>query len=338
MLRTAAIGAVVALFASSLSAQTLLAEYELLSDLKDKTAKNGPVQLTGNPTPPSAPSNGVCHNGIYRYAANGQDIRTPIISGFDATDFMVEVEFRLAALPTGSPGAPVLMGGNSYRWIGIYVSPTGVIGMKYNNSILTWSTTTLKLKTWYSAVLMYDKGSCKLMLDGVVVHAPKLPALNTGNNENFTTNDFSNGRPHNGCIRRLRIWKDANLSGGLFTLAGHPCGTLRIAGASPWPTINKPYQISVSGGNPGALAAMFFGVRFPNFLDLSKAGAPGCTWFVSPIVVVPQTLSKSGTGSTFVPIPPFLGASAWLQWVNFDPKANALRWTFSDYAILTIGK
>src|SRR5690606_6620911 len=60
-----------------LSAQTVQAHYPLLTDLLDATGSYGPVLLSGNPTPPGMPANGVCVNGIYSYNSGGQDVRTP---------------------------------------------------------------------------------------------------------------------------------------------------------------------------------------------------------------------------------------------------------------------
>src|SRR5689334_11313491 len=97
----------------SLAAQTqVLAFYPLLTDLFDATAQNGPVALTGNNVPaPNPPNNGVCHNGVYYYSAGGgQNIQTPLMPSLTTTDFQVNVEFTLAALPTTM--FPVLMGGN----------------------------------------------------------------------------------------------------------------------------------------------------------------------------------------------------------------------------------
>ena len=328
---------VAAFVASSVSTQTLIADYPLLTDLQDAAKNYGPVTLSGNPIPPFPPANGVCVNGIYSYSTGGQDVRTPDISSLDSTDFMFEIEFRLTAFPRSTRGAPAIMAGNGWRWIGIYVSPSGTVGLKYNNSNHIWSKTNIKIATWYSAVVMYERGRLLLLLDGVVIHQATLPTLNTGNNKNFTTNDFSNGLAHHGCIRRLRIWNDADLSRGLFTVAGSRCHGLRITGAMPWPGINKPYRVAVSGGNPGSPAVLFFGRRQPTAIDLGAIGAPGCTLFVVPLILITTTVDASGAAFVVLPMPPVVGASARFQWVNFDPKANPLRCRLSDYATLVIG-
>jgi len=332
----------IALFAAiatpSVRAQKLIADYPLLSDLKDATSNNGPVTLKGNPTPPAAPANGVCHNGKYWYATNGQDIRTPNLSSLNSTDFMFEIEFRLTALPTSTLGFPVIMAGNGWRWIGIYVSGSGAVGLKYNNSNHVWSKTILKAGQWYSAVVMYDSGACKLYIDGLVAYSATLPTLNTGSNLNFTTNDFSNGRAFYGCIRRFRIYNDAHMTGGLFTVAGSYCNNMQISGAMPWPQVTKPYTISVTGANPSTPAVLLLGFRLAQPIDLTMLGAKGCTWFVAPTLPISTAADSKGNASLILPMPNLLGAAAWFQWLSFSPTVNPLHWTMSDYATLVIGK
>jgi hypothetical protein len=322
---------------ASLGAQKLIADYELLTDLKDATTTHANVMLTGNPTPPAPPANGVCVNGIYRYNPKGQDVRTPNIASLDSTDFQLDVEFRLKALPTAA-GAPVLMGGNGWRWIGIDVTATGTVGIKYNNSNNLWSKTKLALGKWYSASLQYERGVVRLYLDGLVVlHHTSVPTLNTGNNKNFTTNDFSNGRNHHGCIRRLRVWNDANLKGGQFIVAGSRCGNLRMRGAQPWPTPLKPYHMTMTGGAANSATLIFLGFRLPKAMDLTGLGAPGCTWFVNPIVIQGLVADAKGAVSLFLPIPNLVGLPIWFQWMNRNPTANSFGWTLSDYATMVIG-
>lgn len=329
---------VLAITTTALPAQTLLADYPLLSDLKDTTTNYGPITLTGNPTAPAAPNNGVCHNGIYRYNTNGQDIRTPYIAKLDFTDFQVDVEFKINGWPVSTYGAPILQGGHSYRWLGIYVQQNGTVGIKHNNSNRTWSTTKLQLGTWYSAVLQYEKGTVQLYIDGALVLKTSVGTLNHGSNPNFTTNDFSTGLAHNGCIRQLRIYNDANLTGGQFTVAGFHCNGVQISGAMPWPQATKTYRIDMTGGGAGLPALLFLGVKHPKPIDLTAAGAPGCTWFVSPVIGFGTTASKSGTAFLVLPIPNMIGAVGWWQWFSFNPTANKLRWTMSDYATMVIGK
>ncbi len=255
------------------------ANYPLLTDLLDATNTYGPVALTGNPTPPSPPANGVCVNGIYSFSPGGQDVRTPLMPTLNMNDFQFSVEFSIAAFPA-TFGAPVLMGGNSYRWLGVYVQPNGTIGLKHNNGNLAWSTTTVSTGSWYSATVKYENGTVELYLNGLLVLQQSIGVLNTSTNLNFTTNDFSNARNHNGCIRNLMVANDTTLgsSAGAFPY-GSGCDGLAL-GANGVPTIgNAAFELVVSNVPASAppLAFLGFGTLVVNpGVDLAVIGMPGC--------------------------------------------------------------
>jgi len=204
-----------------LVAQQPQASYPLISNLDDATMINGPMMLLGT-TPPAAPANGVCLNGIYLFSGNplGQDIRTPIISTLDANDFQLEVDFQVAALPAFT--SPIVVGGNGWRWIGFLVQPDGTLGVLHNNAMQEFSTTLITLGTWYSGMIKYEAGMMELYLDGVLIHQANIGPLNTGNNLNFVTNNYSNGTAFNGCVRNLLISNDTTL--GPSTIGTNYCG------------------------------------------------------------------------------------------------------------------
>lgn len=262
------------------SAQMVVqANYPLLTDLLDATNTYGPISLTGNPTPPNPPANGVCVNGIYSFSAGGQDVRTPLMPSLNMTDFQFSVEFNIAAFPT-SFGAPVLMGGHLWRWLGIYVQPNGILGLKHNNSNLAWSTTTVATGTWYSSTVKYENGTVELYLDGVLILQQNIGVLSTSTNLNFTTNDFSNGRNHNGCIRNLVVANDTTLgiSAGAFPY-GSGCDGLTL-GANGAPSLgNATFELLVSNVPAAAppLAFAAFGSQIVNpGADLTPIGMSGC--------------------------------------------------------------
>src|SRR5262245_16167640 len=166
--RAAAAFAVLAASAPALVGQQIQAFYPLATDLLDVTTNYGPMSLLGTP-PPAPPSNGVCVNGVY-YFGGGQDVRTPLLTSLDTTDFEIDVEFNITALPTFQ--GPVIMGGDLWRWLGIYLQANGTVGVKHNNSNLAWSTTTLSPGQWYSASLKYEAGTVVLLIDNaLVLHA-----------------------------------------------------------------------------------------------------------------------------------------------------------------------
>ncbi|HFC30700.1 MAG TPA: hypothetical protein ENJ44_06640 [Oceanospirillales bacterium] len=192
---------------------SLVADYPLIDNLSDITGQNSDMILDGETTPPTPPSQGVelCTNGIYILNPNGQDIQSPIISGFDAEDFLLEMEFRLIALPPGgaNPRYPALMGGTLARWIGVLIDQNGRIGLKYNNSDSNniWSNTFIAASpSYHSFMLRYDHGNVDLTINGISAINTQIPALEPFQNDfNFTTTDFSNALSLNGCIRNLKI-------------------------------------------------------------------------------------------------------------------------------------
>jgi hypothetical protein len=338
--RSTALAGCAALFFALSATQSLVAQttvvafYPLLTDLFDATANNGPVALIGNGVPaPLPPNNGVCHNGVYYYSTGGgQDIRTPLMPALTTTDFQVNVEFNLAALPTTM--FPVLMGGNSYRWLGIYVQANGTIGIKHNNSNLAWSTTTVTTGNWYSAGLRYEAGNAELFLNGVSVLVVAVGVLNDGNNKNFTTNDFSNGRALNGCIRNLLVVNDPT---AVATAAMFGAGCQGSAGVPSLTPANSPqlgitFNQNAANLEPnGVYAFMAIGLSDTAFVfgplpfNLQAFGlGAGCNLLCSAdVALLFPVVGGSGTFSFAVPMNPGLGGvTIFYQCASIDPGAT----------------
>lgn len=321
---------------SSLVAQTqVVAFYPLLTDLLDATATYGPVSLLGynGATPPSAPNNGVYHNGVYYFSApGGQDIRTPLMPTLNTTDFQVNVEFNLTALPP-SFGAPVLMGGSGWRWLGIYVDPNGLVGIKHNNSNLAWSTTALSTGVWYSAALRYELGNVELFINGTSVLQAAVGTLNDGNNKNFTTNDFSNGRALNGWIRNLLVVNDPT---PVATAASYGTGCAGSAGVPSLVPVNTPqlgieFVQAATNLEPSAVFA-FMAIGFSNTgsvfgplpFNLQAFGlGAGCDLLVSADVsTLFQVAGGSGTFTFPVPMNTGIdGVTLYYQCASIDAGA-----------------
>lgn len=190
----------------------LLAWYPLFSDLVDYSGTLDEMSLLGNPDPPANPEVGspLCQNGVYYLSEGGQDIRTPTISTLDASDFDIQVEFKITELPTFR--APIIVGGVMYRWIAIYVDSSGTMGSKYSGNVYNWTTTTIDPGVWYTAKLKFESGRLQMYLDGVLIQDITADALITGGNLLFVTNDYSNGAALNGCIRNLIIHNNTQIS------------------------------------------------------------------------------------------------------------------------------
>lgn len=316
-------------FPGSLRAQTL-AFYPLATDLLDATANYGPISLLGT-TPPAPPNNGVCVNGVY-YNSGGQDVRTPVMALLNTADFEFDVDFQLAALPPGN--RPVLMGGTSYRWLGIYVQASGIVGLKYNNSNFTWSTTTLVPGIWYSAAVKHENGELQLLLNGTLVHQATVGALVDGNNKNFTTNDFSNGAAFNGCIRNLMIVNDTTLSASAVQFGAGCAGSAGVPTLTPFntPVLGGLFQLDATNLPSGSgLAFLTIGLNtttsplgpLPFNLQTVGLGA-GCNLLVSADATVLFPVA-GGTGTYPVSItsnPVFAGVRFHFQCATIDSGAT----------------
>jgi len=314
----------------------VLAFYPLLTDLLDTTATHGPVMLLGNSThpAPTPPNDGVCHDGVYYYATGGgQDIRTPLMPNLNTTDFQVNVEFTLAALPAGN--APVLMGGHLYRWLGIYVQPGGTVGIKHNNNNYAWSaSTTLSPGIWYSAGLRYEAGNAELFIDGTSVLQASVGVLNDGNNKNFTTNDFSNGGAFHGCIRNLLVVNDPT---AVATATPFGTGCAGSAGVPSLTPVNSPqlgitFVQNAANLEPSAVFAfMSIGFSDTTFVfgalpfNLQPFGlGANCDLLVSADVSLLFPVASGSGAFTFpVPMDPTLGGLAlYYQCASIDAGAT----------------
>ena len=318
----------------SLAAQTqVLAFYPLLTDLLDATAANGPVALTGNGVPaPNPPNDGVCHNGVYYFSAGGgQNIQTPLMPNLNTADFQVNVEFTLTAMPLNI--APVLMGGNSYRWLGIYMQSNGTVGIKHNNSNLAWSTTTLSTGVWYSAGLRYENGTAELYINGAQVLQVAVGPLNDGNNKNFTTNDFSNGRALNGCIKNLLVVNDPSAVATITTYGAGCAGSAGVVSLTPAnsPQLGITFRLGAANLDPAAVFA-FMTIGFSNTMSLfgplpfnlqAFGLGAGCDlWTSADVTTLFTVASGSGTFDFAVPMDPTLGALAlYYQCASIDAGA-----------------
>jgi Concanavalin A-like lectin/glucanases superfamily len=317
--------------APALHAQAQLqAYYPLLTDLLDVTTNYGPVSLLGNP-PPAAPNNGVCVNGIYFYNSGGQDVQTPLLTSLDTTDFEIDVDFNITALPSFQ--APVIMGGHLWRWLGIYLQSNGTIGIKYNNSNLTWSSTVVTTGVWYSAQLKFEAGITQLFLNGSLVHQATVGPLSDGNNKNITTNDYSNGLAFNGCIRNLLVLNNTTI---VATAVPFGTGCAGSAGLPDLAAANTPQfgttftlnATNLEPNAPFALMAVGFSdtasVFGPLPFNLQALGlGAGCSLLVSTdAMVLFGAAGGSGAFNLGIPANPAnIGFRLFFQCASFDPGA-----------------
>ena len=98
------------------------------------------------------------------------------------------------------------------------------------------------------------------------------------------------------------------------------------------PTINKSFDVNLSLARANSAAVLLTGTARIS-IDLSSAGAPGCTLLTPPIIIISLPTSASGTAKLTFPIPNdrrFIGAKFVQQWAVLDPPTNSLQLVFSN--------
>jgi Concanavalin A-like lectin/glucanases superfamily/Secretion system C-terminal sorting domain len=179
------------------NAQTVIANYPLVSNLSDITTNYGDMTLNGTAV---MPAGALCADGVYPNGAT-----TPNMGTLNPTHFEINVDFALAALPTSSLGNPIIVAGNGWRWLGVHVDNNGLLKLLYNNSAWLNTSATVSIATAYNLKIQYDNGHVLVLLDGTLILDDCIGALNTGSNYNFTTTNYSVSRALNGCINTLII-------------------------------------------------------------------------------------------------------------------------------------
>ncbi len=128
---------------------------------------------------------------------------------------------------------------------------------------------------------------------------------------------------------------------GNFVVTGSGCSGVQMSGGStttPWPKLGQPFQIAISGARPASPAVLFLGLRHAPAIDLTALGAAGCTWYVNPVLTFGSAANGTGDATLALPMPAgLLGARAWFQWLNVNPSANTLGYTFSPMGTLILG-
>ena len=335
----------VAATTSTLTAQTVEADYPLLVDELDTTGNYGALMLRGNP-PPAAANGGVCHNGEYEFGGGAwQDLRTPNITGLDTTDFQIELEFNVAALHSNA--RPILMGGNGWRWIGIYNQSDGTFGIKYNNANLVWSSTTITPGTWHQAVLKCEEPEAELFLDGVLVLQVTTGVLDFGPGDlDFTSTDYSLGRAFDGCIRNLTFLNDTTLGTGTgmgtsYCSPGTPNsvatggGLMSLSGST---SLADETLVMTASDIPNQPSVFFFstGDAIAPFGNGFLCGGGGTiSRFSPPVVPSGNTVSFNVDFNTFPGNQLASGIEyVWQNWYR-DPAAGGANFNLTDAVKLT---
>jgi hypothetical protein len=109
--------------------------------------------------------------------------------------------------------------------------------------------------------------------------------------------------------------------------------------------VNTAFHVTLDRALPNSVAVLFLGSNsqwngIPLPLDLTPAGAPGCTLLVSAtgIQTVGTTAGGLGLATLVIPGDPSLvGTRFYNQFAVLDPAANALQLAFSNGGAALIG-
>ncbi len=338
--------------ASLVAQATVQANYPLLTDLADASGNYADGTLRGAP-PPAPPANGVCTNGIYTSSPPGsgrmlapgsQEFHTADLFNLNSNDFQIEVSFRVDGMPYRGPGfvheGPILVVSPLWRWFGLALlnsagtstATTGELGVSYNNSLKSWSATTVNTGQWYSAMVRYEAGTVELYLDGARIHQASIGTLNTGGTTEILTTDYAFGNAFNGCIRNLRIWNDPDFSttaaGEAMRLASPPNPLLLLGGQTNRPIVGQVWDPHIANPPSGAvLNALVIGV--------SSVSIP---LQFGTLLCIPSLTLQGLPGAPFqIPLPPnpaLIGASLCTQGASATASAlqvsNAIDVTFGN--------
>ena len=178
-----------------------LANYALTSNMIDATGNYGNAGKSGTASGPTA--SGVCNDGTW----TATDTYTPNLGALNPDNFEIEVEVSL-----NSFNHPIIIGGNSFRWIGLYTTAGGYLSILYNNNNTIVTTTALTLSTYYKLKLIYTSGLLQLYVNTVLVYenAAMPNPLTHGSDFDFYTTNYSNGTVLDGCIRNLSFTNNPN--------------------------------------------------------------------------------------------------------------------------------
>lgn len=178
----------------------LVAWYPLTSTGKDTTTTLDSLYLLNT----SFQRGGVFCNGIYS-GPSATRFATPTIAQLNYSSFSISAKF---VVPDSAEGFnPVFIGGDSYRWLGFYISDSGSVGMKYNNSITRFGNTYCSLNDEHDALVSYDSTTQtgSVYFDNTLVFSASFKLLYSSDKRIGTT-DFSNAGAFRGVIRDLKIY------------------------------------------------------------------------------------------------------------------------------------
>lgn len=189
---------------------SLIAYYPLLTDGNDITGNGNELMLTNA----VFQNDGVYSNGIY-YGNNnsGTEILCPKVAGFDFDDFTVSLEFMIEEYPGFR--TPIIIAGNSWRWMGTYIEDNKLAFMANDGSVYEKSGVAVAKNHWYKLTFNYNKNEAKarFYLNGDLVFAKEQLTLNHNDDGIFANQHAGSGETFKGYWKNLEIFNRSHLTG-----------------------------------------------------------------------------------------------------------------------------
>ena len=111
-------------------------------------------------------------NGVFEVSDGGSVALTPIIP-LDYSEFSISMDFKVDPdRETGEYFMPIVVGGTSYRWFSVYLTPKSELGVLLNDGDITSdSNRRIDLDRWYklTAVFSLKLREVKIFLDNELV-------------------------------------------------------------------------------------------------------------------------------------------------------------------------
>jgi hypothetical protein len=176
-----------------------IAHYPLAVDGADITKKQAVMSLDN--TPFQSPGPGITLAGVY----NGDLAITPNLTSMNMNEFKLTADFSIAALP--ATRIPIIVGGNSFRWLGALIEPSGNLTLLYNNTPTLATTVNCSVAAKHTVSIRYSAASqmASIYLDGALAGTQAIAALTHGDNKNIGTTNYGNGSAFKGTLYRLKV-------------------------------------------------------------------------------------------------------------------------------------
>ncbi|MGK0201816.1 MAG: CubicO group peptidase (beta-lactamase class C family) [Planctomycetota bacterium] len=149
--------------------------------------------------------------------------------------------------------------------------------------------------------------------------------------------------PNHDLFPSLGLPSSVNYAPGTASYIGNGCqgaGGVLSLHVLDAPDIGQPVQFQISRAPNSAPSLLLIGLNSLN-VSLAPLGAPGCSAYCDPVVMLNTIASATGSGAFFdwlVPdVPAALGSIIYAQGACLDPTANALGLTTSNGRGMTLG-